>query len=59
VDRTIIFYRTEDGKCPVQDFLDALPGKVAQKAAWVLRLLEDLEMVSARRDYLNRKGKKR
>jgi phage-related protein len=36
-----------DGKCPVQDFLDALPGKVAQKVAWVLRLLEDLEMVPA------------
>ena len=26
---------------------EALPGKVAQKAAWVLRLLEDLEMVPA------------
>jgi phage-related protein len=31
-----------DGKCPVDDFLNALPGKVAQKVAWVLRLLEDL-----------------
>ena len=47
MNRTIIFYRTEDGKCPVQDFLDTLPGKVAQKVAWVLRLLEDLEMVPA------------
>jgi len=45
VNRTIIFYRTEDGKCLVQDFLDTLPGKVAQKVAWALRLLEDLEMV--------------
>ena len=43
MSRAIIFYRTMDGKCPVQDFLDALPGKVAQKVAWVLRLLEDLE----------------
>jgi HTH-type transcriptional regulator/antitoxin HipB len=33
----ILFYRTADGKCPVQDFLDALPGKVAQKVVWVLR----------------------
>jgi phage-related protein len=41
VNRTVIFHRAEDGKCPVQDFLDALPGKVA----WVLRLLEDLEIV--------------
>jgi len=47
VNRTILFYRTADGRCPVQDFLDALPGKVAQKVAWVLRLLEDLEMIPA------------
>jgi phage-related protein len=41
VSRTILFYRT------VEDFLDTLPGKVAQKVAWVLRLMEDLEMVPA------------
>jgi hypothetical protein len=33
MNRTILFYRTASGKCPVQDFLDALPGKAAQKAA--------------------------
>ena len=43
--KTIIFYRTADGKCPVQDFLDSLPGKAAQKAAWVLSLIEDLDIV--------------
>ena len=43
--KTVIFYRTYEGKCPVQDFLDSLPGKVAQKVAWVLSLLEDLEVV--------------
>ena len=47
MNRKIIFYKTVDGKCPVQNFLDALPGKVAQKVAWVLHLLEDLEMVPA------------
>jgi phage-related protein len=31
VNRTVVFYKTTDGKCPVQDFLDSLPGKVAQK----------------------------
>jgi len=31
VNRTVIFYKTADGKCPVQEFLDSLPGKVAQK----------------------------
>jgi len=47
MNKTIRFYKTADGKCPVQDFLDALSGKVAQKVIWVLRLLEDLEMVPA------------
>jgi phage-related protein len=45
VNRAVIFYKTVDGKCPVQEFLDSLPGKVAQKIAWALRLLEDLERV--------------
>jgi len=45
VGKTVIFYKMADGKCPVQDFLDSLPGKIAQKIAWVLSLLEDLEVV--------------
>ena len=47
MNRTVIFYRTADGKCPVQEFLDSLPGKVAQKIVWVLRLLEDMDIVPA------------
>jgi len=47
VNRTVIFYRTVDGKCPVQEFIDSLPGKVAQKIVWVFRLLEDMDMVPA------------
>ena len=43
--RMVVFYRTADGKCPVQVFLDSLPGKVAQKIVWVLKLLEDLDVV--------------
>jgi phage-related protein len=43
--KIVIFYKTADGNCPVQDFLDSLPGKVAQKVAWVLTLLEDMEVV--------------
>ena len=43
--RTINFYRTESGHCPVEDFLDLLPGKQAQKVVWVLRLIEELEIV--------------
>ena len=43
--RTIDFYRTETGKCPVDEFLDSLTGKQAQKVVWVLRLIEELEIV--------------
>jgi phage-related protein len=43
--RAVIFYKTDDGKCPVQEFLDSLSGKVAQKMLWTLSLLEDLEIV--------------
>ncbi|MBI5375251.1 MAG: type II toxin-antitoxin system RelE/ParE family toxin [Candidatus Schekmanbacteria bacterium] len=43
--RNIVFYKTPNGKCPVQDFLDSLPGKSAQKVAWVLSLMEDLDVV--------------
>jgi phage-related protein len=45
--RTVVFYRMADGKCPVLNFLDSLPGKAAQKVVWVLRLVEDLEIVPA------------
>jgi phage-related protein len=43
--REVLFYKTLAGRCPVQEFLDSLTGKVAQKIIWVLRLLEDLEIV--------------
>ncbi|MBI3162142.1 MAG: type II toxin-antitoxin system RelE/ParE family toxin [Chloroflexi bacterium] len=43
--RTIEFYRTRTGHCPVQEFLDSLTGKQAQKALWVLKLVEELNMV--------------
>ena len=43
--KEIRFYRTESGKCPVEEFLDGLSGKQAQKVTWVLQLIEDLERV--------------
>ncbi len=43
--RVIIFYKTSQGKCPVEDFLSSLSPKVVQKIAWVLRLLVQLERV--------------
>jgi phage-related protein len=47
VNRTVLFYRIVDGKCPVQEFLDSLPGRVTQKIVWVLTLLEDMDIVPA------------
>jgi len=41
------FLRTSDGKCPVEDFLDDLSAKDAQKVLWVLRLIENVERVPA------------
>jgi len=45
VGKRVIFYRTPDGKCPLLEFLDLLPGKAAQKVTWVLKLIEDLDVV--------------
>ena len=45
--RGIIFYKTVEGKCPVEEFLDSLPPKAAQKAAWVLTLAEDMDILPA------------
>ena len=43
--RQIIFYRTDAGHAPIEEFLDSLTGKQAQKVVWVLHLIEDLDIV--------------
>lgn len=43
--RAVDFYRTETNRCPVEDFLNSLTGKQAQKVAWVLQLVEELNPV--------------
>jgi phage-related protein len=48
MSRTIIFYRTGSGHCPVEEFLDSLNGKQAQKVAWVLRLVEELDVIPSK-----------
>jgi phage-related protein len=45
--REILFYRTESDQCPVEDFLDTLDSKQAQKVAWVMQVVEELEQVPA------------
>ncbi len=45
MNRVIKFYHTINGKCPIEEFLDSLPGKVVKKITWVLKLIEDLDVV--------------
>lgn len=40
-----MFYRTASEKSPIENFLDTLSSKQAQKVTWVLKLVEDLDVV--------------
>jgi len=50
--RSIHFYRLPNNSSPVEEYLDTLTGKQARKVLWVLRLIEDLEVVP--RQYLKK-----
>ncbi|HTX20292.1 MAG TPA: type II toxin-antitoxin system RelE/ParE family toxin [Candidatus Aquilonibacter sp.] len=39
------FYRTAAEACPVEEFLDSLNAKQAQKVLWVLRVVQELPRV--------------
>ncbi|MDI6735548.1 MAG: type II toxin-antitoxin system RelE/ParE family toxin [bacterium] len=43
--RQIIFYKTATGRSPIDEFLDTLSSRQAQKAAWVLKLIEDMDII--------------
>ncbi len=45
--KKVIFYKTEDGKNPVEDFLDSLTDKQAKNIAWVLRAIRDINPIPA------------
>ncbi|MFA4907066.1 MAG: type II toxin-antitoxin system RelE/ParE family toxin [archaeon] len=46
--REIVFYRTDAGKCYINEFLDYLSGKEAQKVVWIFKIVEELEIVPKR-----------
>lgn len=48
MSREIVFYRTMTHKCLVEEFLDGLSSKVAQKVTWVLKLIEDLDVIPSK-----------
>jgi phage-related protein len=41
MNRSIIFYETDTGKIPVQEFLDRLDLSVVKKIAWTLQLIKE------------------
>ena len=43
--REINFYRTENGTCHVEEYLDTLSNKQVEKVFFVLQLVESLEIV--------------
>jgi phage-related protein len=43
--RQIVFYKSASGQSPIDQFLDRLSAKQAQKVTWVLRLVEELPRV--------------
>jgi len=43
--KTISFYRTASGKCPVKEHLDSLSDEQATKIAWVLKLIRELDQI--------------
>lgn len=45
MDRTIRFYRSATGRCPVEEFLDERDDRSLAKIAAVFRLIETLEMI--------------
>ncbi|MCF8039098.1 MAG: type II toxin-antitoxin system RelE/ParE family toxin [Desulfohalobiaceae bacterium] len=46
--KTISFYRTASGKCPVKEHLDALTDIQATKVAWVLKLIREIDQVPSK-----------
>ena len=46
--REILFYETSSGQKPIEDFLEQLTSKQAQKVTWVLKLIEELDRVPSK-----------
>jgi phage-related protein len=46
--KIIKFYKMPSGKSPIEEFLDSLSSKEAQKVIWVLNLIEDMDYISTK-----------
>jgi phage-related protein len=43
--REIKFFKSTNGESPIENFLDSLSAKQAQKVTWVLQLIEEMDRV--------------
>ena len=46
--KTISFYRSASGKCPVEEHLDSLSDEQTTKIAWVLKLIRELDQIPSK-----------
>nr|CBX28341.1 hypothetical protein N47_G36650 [uncultured Desulfobacterium sp.] len=46
--KTIVFYRTTSGNCPVGDHLDSLTDAQVTKITWVLKLIREIDHVPSK-----------
>ncbi len=46
--RSISFYKTDSGKCPVEDHLDSLSDTQVTKITWVLKLIRETKNISTK-----------
>jgi len=46
--RLISFYKTDSGKCPVEDHLDSLSDTQVTKITWVLKLVRETQNISTK-----------
>lgn len=46
--KELIFYKFKSGKSPIEEFLDSLSSKEAQKVVWVLQLIEEADIISTK-----------
>jgi phage-related protein len=46
--KTVNFYQTTSGKCPVGDHLNTLTDAQAKKVAWVLKLIREINQVPSK-----------
>ncbi len=50
--RSVKLYEKKNGRSPVKEFLDLLPGKLFQKVSWTVELVENFQMVPS--EYLKK-----